>query len=125
MISRIESLLIFIGLADYAYMDAIELSIGQRRLLSLGRAMAMQPKILLLDEATSALDSESEDMIKKSIDTLKGKLTVIIVAHRISTIKNCDSIIVLKDGRIIEKGSFSSLEKKDSEFKKMLDAQIV
>ena len=64
-------------------------------------------------------------MIKKSIDTLKGKLTVIIVAHRISTIKKCDSIIVLKDGRIIEKGSFSSLEKKDSEFKKMLDAQIV
>lgn len=103
----------------------MKLSGGQKQRIFIARELMKKPKILLLDEATSALDSESEDMIKKSIDTLKGKLTVIIVAHRISTIKNCDSIIVLKDGRIIEKGSFSSLEKKGSEFKKMLDAQIV
>ena len=81
------------------------------------------PTILLLDEATSALDTESENMIKRSIDNLKGKLTVVIVAHRISTVKNCDEIVVMKNGSIIEIGDFKSLESANSHFKNMIEAQ--
>ena len=85
------------------------LSGGQKQRLFIARELYRNPKILILDEATSALDSDSESKIQKSIDELKGKITVIIVAHRLSTIKNVDYVYVLNDGEIVESGSYSSL----------------
>jgi ABC-type multidrug transport system fused ATPase/permease subunit len=85
------------------------LSGGQKQRLFIARELYRNPKILILDEATSALDSDSESKIQKSIDELKGKMTVVIVAHRLSTIKNVDYVYVLNDGEIVESGSYSSL----------------
>jgi len=85
------------------------LSGGQRQRISLARALLTNPKILILDEATSALDSESEEMIKSSIDNIKGDCTVVVVAHRTSTIQDADKIVVLQDGKIVEQGDWDSL----------------
>lgn len=87
----------------------ILLSGGQRQRIVLARILARNPKILILDEATSALDNESEAQIQKAIEKLKGKITVLAIAHRLTTVKNCDQIFVLKDGEIIEKGKPNEL----------------
>jgi subfamily B ATP-binding cassette protein MsbA len=85
------------------------LSGGQRQRISIARELYKRPDLLILDEATSALDSETEKYIQKSIDELKGKLTILIVAHRLSTIKHADKIVVMDNGEIIESGSFNKL----------------
>jgi len=82
----------------------ILLSAGQRQRIVIARVLAREPKILILDEATSALDNESEVQIQKVIEGLKGKITVLAVAHRLSTIINSDRLLVLDDGKIIEQG---------------------
>ena len=87
----------------------IKLSGGQRQRICLAREIFRNPKILLLDEATSALDIQNEDIVKKSIQSLKGKLTTVIITHRLSSIKFCDYVYVLKKGEIIEEGTFSNL----------------
>lgn len=81
------------------------LSGGQRQRIILARALIRKPQLLVLDEATSALDNESEVMIQKAIENLKGKLTVIIVAHRLSTIINSDNLLALEHGYITQQGS--------------------
>jgi len=83
----------------------LHLSVGQRQRVALARILARRPEILILDEATSSLDNESEALVKQSIESLKGRLTLLIVAHRLSTIMNCDRVLVLKDGQIIETGA--------------------
>jgi len=80
----------------------IFLSAGQRQRIVLARIMARNPKILILDEATSALDNESEMHIQKAIENLRGKITVLVVAHKLSTVMNCDKLLVLEKGKIIE-----------------------
>jgi len=82
---------------------------GQRQRLAIARALAMKPKILVLDEAASALDAESEFLIQETIHRCKGKMTVVIVAHRFSSIKGVDKIVVLDRGAIAESGTFSEL----------------
>jgi ABC-type multidrug transport system fused ATPase/permease subunit len=82
----------------------IMLSVGQRQRIIIARVLARQPKFLLLDEATSALDNESELKIKESIDGLKGKVPVFIIAHRLSTVMNCDKVLAIENGKIIEQG---------------------
>ena len=80
--------------------------------------------MLILDEATSALDSESEKSIQESIDFLNGKITVIIIAHRISTIKKVDKIYLLEKGRIIERGKYEKLKSDPkSKFSKLVTSQ--
>ncbi|MBT6937920.1 MAG: ABC transporter ATP-binding protein [Candidatus Marinimicrobia bacterium] len=102
----------------------IRLSGGQCQRLFIARELYKKPKLLILDEATSALDTESEKHIQESIDFLKGKMTVVIVAHRLSTIKNADQIYVLDKGRIIESGSFNELQQSEnSRFRKMIEIQ--
>ena len=104
----------------------IKLSGGQRQRLVIARELFKNPEILILDEATSALDSESEHYIQESIDTLQGKVTIVIIAHRLSTIQNCTQICVLDQGTIVEQGTFSELiTKKGSKFRKMCDQQNV
>lgn len=85
--------------------QGIQLSGGQRQRVVLARALARKPPILILDEATSALDNESEHKIQEAIKNLRGKLTILIIAHRLSTVMHSDKILVLKDGVITEEGS--------------------
>ncbi|OIO17249.1 hypothetical protein COT27_02930 [Candidatus Kuenenbacteria bacterium CG08_land_8_20_14_0_20_37_23] len=98
----------------------IMLSVGQRQRLVIARILAVQPEILILDEATSALDNESELKIQKVIKNLKGKITVLIIAHRLSTVINLDNVIVLDNGMIAEQGAPRELLKnKNSYFHKV------
>ena len=85
------------------------LSVGQKQLVAIARALVAQPKILLLDEATSHIDSESEILVQAVLNQLKGKLTVVSVAHRLSTIRDADSIVVLNHGVIAEQGTHAQL----------------
>ena len=106
-------LLFFIGLADYAYMDAIELSIGQRRLLSLGRAMAMQPKILLLDEPAAGLSPVNVDNLLKIIMGLRERIstTLVITEHILKVVmETCETITVLDYGTKIAEGTPSEVK---------------
>ena len=81
------------------------LSAGQRQRIVIARILARHPGILILDEATSALDNESEVQIQKVIENLKNKVTVLLIAHRLSTVMNCTNLLVLRDGEIKEQGS--------------------
>jgi len=85
------------------------LSGGQRQRIALARAILNEPEILILDEATSSLDSESETFIQDYINGIRGSSTMVVVAHRMSTIQDADKIVVLQDGRIVEQGNVSSL----------------
>ncbi len=97
------------------------LSVGQRQRIVLARIFLLQPQILILDEATSALDSESESYIDESIQKLRGKTTIIAIAHRLSTVMAADKVVVLEGGKIVEQGSPKILaEAKESYFYRML-----
>ena len=89
----------------------IRLSTGQRQQLVIARALATSPKILLLDEATASVDSETEQVVQQALNDLHGTVTMIVVAHRLSTIKNADQILVLSHGQITERGSHQQLMK--------------
>jgi ABC-type bacteriocin/lantibiotic exporter with double-glycine peptidase domain len=97
------------GLSKDSGDKGLRLSGGQRQRLSLARELYRTPNILILDEATSALDSNSEMVIKESLEKLKGKTTIIIIAHRLATVKNADRIFVLDKGVIAESGRFEEL----------------
>jgi len=102
----------------------VKLSGGQRQRIAIARELFKEPEIMIFDEATSALDTESEQLIQQSINSLKGERTIVIIAHRLSTVRNCDCIHVLKDGRIVEEGSFDELYRDtNSRFYSMCQAQ--
>lgn len=103
--------------------NGINLSGGQKQRVSIARELYKDIDILILDEATSALDSETEKAIQKSIDALKGQYTILLVAHRLSTIRNADSIVFMDKGHIIDVDDFESLVKKQERFKKMVALQ--
>jgi ABC-type multidrug transport system fused ATPase/permease subunit len=89
---------------------------GQRQRLGIARAMLTQPKLLILDEATSALDGQTENEISEAINSLKGLSTVIIIAHRLSTVKNADKVVYLDKGKIVSTGTFTEIREKISDF---------
>ena len=103
----------------------VRLSGGQVQRTALARALLSEPDILFLDEATSALDSRSERLIQEAMEAIAGKTTVVVVAHRLSTIANVDRIYVLKDGRIIEEGNYGELVKQGGEFARMSRLQAL
>jgi ATP-binding cassette subfamily C protein len=86
-----------------------ELSGGQIQRIGLARALYTQPKLLVMDEATSALDAESENEINKALDDMRGKVTVILIAHRLNTIQRSDKVFLVEEGRITDSGSFQHL----------------
>ena len=97
---------------------------GQRQRIAIARAILIDPTILILDEAASALDSESERLVQKAIDNLRGKQTILVVAHRLSTIMKANRIYVLEEGKIIESGSLKELLSLNGRFKKLYDMQF-
>ncbi len=99
------------------------LSGGERQRISLARVLLRKPELLILDEATASLDSLSEKAIMKTVNFLGNNCTMIIVAHRLSTIKNCDRIFVFDKGSLVESGSHSQLLKNKSTYFKMWNAQ--
>lgn len=102
----------------------VRLSGGQKQRLALARALVGRPQILILDEATSALDSESEQAIQASLDAIAHRFTIVVVAHRLSTIKNADLICVLEKGRIVERGTFAELLAQDGAFAGFYNIQV-
>lgn len=104
----------------------IRLSGGQRQRLFIARELYKQPRLLILDEATSSLDAEAERVIQESIEALKGRLTVIIIAHRLATVRQADTIHVLEAGKVVESGSFDQLNQRpDGRFRKMVELQTL
>jgi len=100
------------------------LSGGQKQRICIARAILAKTPILLLDEATAALDSESEQLVQKSIDELRHGKTMIIVAHRLSTVKNADRIFVFKQGKLVEEGTHDELLQKDDYYAKLVKYQL-
>ena len=105
--------------------NGIKLSGGQKQRLSIARAILKNSSIILLDEATSSLDSESEAVIQKAIENLTKNKTTIIIAHRLSTVMNCDKILVFENGKIIEEGKHEFLVDNSLTYKKLYEKQII
>jgi len=97
---------------------------GQRQRIAIARAILKGPSILLLDEAASALDAESERLVQESIDRLHGGLTILVVAHRLSTVRKADRIYVMEKGRIVESGSQEHLLARGGRYKQLHDIQF-
>jgi subfamily B ATP-binding cassette protein MsbA len=99
----------------------MRLSGGQSQRLTIARAFLKNRDVLLFDEATSALDNESEKIVQLALDRVAGHKTVIAVAHRLSTLKDFDRIVVMKDGKKIEEGTHTELISHDGEYKKLFE----
>lgn len=104
--------------------NGIILSGGQKQRLAIARALLMKTEIILFDEATSALDNETQSEIQNAINNLKGEYTILIVAHRLSTIIDCDRIFVVEDGKIIDSGTHKELLKKSLIYKNLYDKDL-
>jgi ABC-type multidrug transport system fused ATPase/permease subunit len=101
----------------------VKLSGGQKQRLGLARALLRDPKILILDEATSALDTISERAVQQALEKLVGTRTTFIIAHRLSTVKNADLILVFDQGRIVERGSHDELLAQKGAYAHLFGAQ--
>jgi len=101
------------------------LSGGQQQRLCIARALVRNPSLVVLDEATSSLDGESETRFQSAIEGMIGKFTLVVVAHRLSTIRKADWIYCMADGRIVEEGTYENLSKVNGPFSKMLQTQKI
>ena len=105
--------------------NGVSLSGGQKQRITIARELFKEVDLLFLDEATSALDSETENIIQQNIEQLKGKYTMITIAHRLATIKNVDRIFVFDKGNIVDSGTFDELLARSENFKRMVNYQKV
>jgi ABC-type multidrug transport system fused ATPase/permease subunit len=102
----------------------VKLSGGQKQRIAIARAILKDPAILILDEATSSLDAESEKLVQEALDVLMNNRTSVIIAHRLSTIKDVDQILVIDEGRIVEKGNHSDLLEHDGIYNQLASLQF-
>src|SRR5229473_1104781 len=112
------------GLATIVGDRGVKLSLGQRQRLGIARAFLKNAPILLLDEATSALDSESEEAVRQALDRLMGSRTVIAIAHRLSTLRSFDRIVVLQSGQVCEEGSPQMLVRRKGVYCKLVQREV-
>ena len=103
----------------------VNLSGGQKQRIAIARTLLKDTKVILFDEATSALDNESQEYIKKTIDDLVDTHTIIIVAHRLSTIMDADQIFVIDDGKVSSYGTHKELMKKSDTYKKLYSPEVL
>jgi subfamily B ATP-binding cassette protein MsbA len=113
------------GFATRVGVNGQRLSGGQRQRVALARAILRNPRILLLDEATSALDAESEAAVQAALARLRQGRTTIVVAHRLSTVRDADLIVVMADGRAVEQGTHGQLVAADGAFARLVRAQAL
>ena len=98
----------------------IRLSGGQRQRIGIARALYLDPDILILDEATSSLDGATEQEISKAIDSVSREKTLIVIAHRMNTVRKCDRLLFLKDGRLSAMGTYEELMRDNADFRNMV-----
>tara|TARA_B100001094_G_scaffold330700_1_gene396598 strand:+ start:462 stop:1877 length:1416 start_codon:yes stop_codon:yes gene_type:complete len=115
------------GLSDGIYFDVgeqgIKLSGGERQRLGIARALYGEPEVIILDEATSALDNITEEYISRALEELHSSITIMIVAHRLSTVKKCDNIFVIEKGTLVGEGTYSHLKDKNEFFRSFINAR--
>lgn len=104
--------------------DGTNLSQGQRQLLSIARAAVADAPVLVLDEATSSIDTRTEKLIQEGMDNLMVGRTVFVIAHRLSTVRNSNAIVVLDNGEIIERGSHGDLLRQKGQYYKLYTGQF-
>ncbi len=112
------------GYQTMLHSDGANLSQGQRQLLAIARAAIADPPVLILDEATSSIDTRTEKLIEKGMDSLMEGRTVFVIAHRLSTVRNAKAIMVLDQGRIIERGSHDELIAQEGTYYKLYTGQF-
>ena len=103
----------------------ISLNLCQKQRLAIARAFVQKTEIILFDEATSALDNETQAKIQQAIDNLQQEYTILIIAHRLSTVKNADRILMIEDGRIVAEGKHNELIKNCKSYKELYETEIV
>ena len=101
--------------------NGVQLSGGQRQRLGIARALYSRPKLIVLDEATSALDAETERVITETLETLAGDVTLILIAHRLASVRHCDQVIHLAGGRITGRGTFEEVRAQVPEFNRQAE----
>ncbi|RLV47629.1 ABC transporter ATP-binding protein [Nocardioides mangrovicus] len=99
----------------------VRLSGGQRQRIGIARALYRDPEVLVLDEATSALDNETERRLTETIESLRGTMTMVIVAHRLSTVRHCDALLFMNAGRVVSRGSFEEVAAQNAEFAHLVE----
>lgn len=104
--------------------DAENISVGQKQLLTIARAMLCNPSVLILDEATSSVDTRTEIEIGKAMDNLMKNRTSFVIAHRLSTIMDADMILVMKDGNIVERGNHRELIEQNGVYAELYNSQF-
>ena len=103
----------------------VRLSGGQKQRVAIARALLEDPPVLILDEATSALDAESEHLVQEALRRLMVGRTTLVIAHRLSTVKSANRILILNDGRIVEAGSHMDLMKTDGLYRQLVERQLM
>ena len=102
----------------------MRLSGGQKQRVAIARAVLKDPRVLILDEATSALDAESEHLVQEALDRLMRGRTTIVIAHRLSTVRRADRVVVLDAGQVVESGTHATLMARDGIYRRLVERQF-
>lgn len=102
----------------------VRLSGGQKQRIAIARAVLTNPRVMLLDEATSALDAEAEHLVQEAIERIMAGRSVIVIAHRLSTVRNASQVVVLQKGRVVERGTHDELISKSGEYAQLVKRQL-